>query len=91
MNLPLPGHYRPGSIGKPVPDSLLLRVADPDLEGEGEIAIWGRSVMMGYLNQEEKTREAIDDDGWFKTGDIGTKDEYGYYYISGLKSQFRIF
>jgi long-chain acyl-CoA synthetase len=50
-------------------------------DGEiGEIAIRGHNVMKGYLNRPEATAEAIRD-GWFRTGDIGRRDEDGYYYI----------
>ena len=43
----------------------------------------GRHVFMGYLNMEDKTKEAIDDDGWLHTGDIGKKDDKGFLYITG--------
>lgn len=43
----------------------------------------GRHVFMGYLNMEEKTREAIDKDGWLHSGDIGRKDSDGFLYITG--------
>ena len=49
----------------------------------GELCTRGYSVMLGYWNDEEKTREAIDEDGWMHTGDIGTIDEEGYCQIVG--------
>ena len=39
--------------------------------------MYGRNVFMGYINNEEKTREAIDDEGWLHSGDIGRMDEVG--------------
>lgn len=43
----------------------------------------GRHVFMGYLNMEDKTREAIDSNGWLHSGDIGKKDAKGFLYITG--------
>jgi long-chain-fatty-acid--CoA ligase ACSBG len=59
------------------------KVLKPDAEGKGEICIKGRHVFMGYLNDEEKTMEAIDDDGWLHTGDFGYVDKDGYVFITG--------
>ena len=43
----------------------------------------GRNVFMGYLGNEERTREAFDADGWHHSGDVGTVDEEGFYTITG--------
>jgi long-chain-fatty-acid--CoA ligase ACSBG len=43
----------------------------------------GRNVFMGYLNKNDKTREAMDADGWLHSGDVGKVDEGGYVYITG--------
>ena len=43
----------------------------------------GRGMCMGYLNNEEKTLEAFDDDGWFHTGDLCTVDDDGFYTVVG--------
>jgi long-chain acyl-CoA synthetase len=75
---------KPGSIGQPV-WGIELRLVGKDGEevpdGEaGEIAIRGHNVMKGYLGRPEATAEAIHD-GWFRTGDIATRDADGYYFI----------
>ncbi|MFJ9779089.1 long-chain fatty acid--CoA ligase [Amycolatopsis sp. NPDC101161] len=75
---------KPGSIGQPV-WGVEVKLVDKDgqdvPEGEaGEIAIRGHNVMKGYLGRPEATAEAIRD-GWFRTGDIATRDEDGYYFI----------
>jgi len=43
----------------------------------------GRNMFMGYLNAEEKTREALDEDGWVHSGDIGRRDNRGFLHITG--------
>jgi long-chain acyl-CoA synthetase len=52
------------------------------VSAEGEILIRGDSVFMGYLNQPDKTAEAIDSEGWLHTGDVGTVDEDGFFRIT---------
>lgn len=55
----------------------------------GELQVKGTNVMLGYYNNPEATADVFTDDGWFRTGDIGYKDEDGYYYITG-RSKFVI-
>ena len=68
---------RPGSIGLPGP-GLEMRIA----EGTNEILLRGPNVILGYLNQPEKTAETIDAEGWLHTGDVGHVDDDGYFYIT---------
>ncbi|CAG9796581.1 unnamed protein product [Diatraea saccharalis] len=51
--------------------------------GPGEICMRGRHLMMGYLNDKEKTQEAIDDEGWIHSGDIGRVDDFDLLYVTG--------
>jgi long-chain acyl-CoA synthetase len=68
---------RPGSIGPAAPYNEVK--VDP---ATGELLIRGTNVFMGYLNQPEKTRETIDDQGWLHTGDVGTVDADGFFHIT---------
>ena len=75
---------KPGSIGQPIEgvEFRLLNLDGRDVDpGEiGEIAIRGHNVMKGYLNRPEDTA-AVMTDGWFRTGDLATRDEDGFYFI----------
>ncbi len=51
--------------------------------GTGEVCFRGRHIFMGYLFNEDKTKEAIDADGWLHSGDIGEVDERGFLTITG--------
>ncbi|XP_070809871.1 long-chain-fatty-acid--CoA ligase ACSBG1 [Pituophis catenifer annectens] len=77
-----PHVYRPHSCGKVVP-GCLIKIVNEDEDGNGEICFWGRSVFMGYLNMEDKTREVIDQDGWLHSGDLGKIDQDGFVYVTG--------
>jgi long-chain acyl-CoA synthetase len=68
---------RPGSIGQPGP-GIEMKIA----EGTDEILLRGANVIKGYLNQPEKTAEAIDAEGWLHTGDVGRVDDDNYFYIT---------
>lgn len=77
-----PRNYRLYSSGKVVP-GCRAKLVNQDAEGSGEVCLWGRTVFMGYLNMEDKTREAIDADGWLHTGDVGHLDADGFLYVTG--------
>lgn len=77
-----PCNFRLYSSGKVVP-GCRAKLVNQDAEGIGEICMWGRTVFMGYLNMEGKTREAIDADGWLHSGDLGHLDSDGFLYITG--------
>ncbi|XP_010329124.1 long-chain-fatty-acid--CoA ligase ACSBG1 isoform X1 [Saimiri boliviensis] len=77
-----PYNYRLYSSGKVVP-GCRVKLVNQDAEGIGEICLWGRTVFMGYLNMEDKTCEAIDEEGWLRTGDAGRLDADGFLYITG--------
>jgi acyl-CoA synthetase (AMP-forming)/AMP-acid ligase II len=49
----------------------------------GELQLRGANLMRGYFNDEEKTRDAITSDGWLRTGDLGYRDDDGFYFITG--------
>ena len=74
--------YKPASVGRAL-DGVEVKIHEPDPDsGDGEICFRGRNVFMGYLDNETKTREAIDDEGWLHSGDIGRVDEDGKYMYS---------
>jgi long-chain acyl-CoA synthetase len=79
---------RVGSIGRPIP-GVEMKLIQPDSWTEiewspdaiGEIAIQGHNVMKGYYKRPDATAAVIDEDGWFRTGDLARRDEDGFYYI----------
>jgi acyl-CoA synthetase (AMP-forming)/AMP-acid ligase II len=81
-----PDKIKLGSAGVCLPN-MEYKIADPVSGAEfaanqtGEVCIRGPQVMKGYLDQPEITAQAIDDEGWFHTGDVGYVDDEGYLYI----------
>ena len=75
---------RLGSIGKKFP-SVEVKIDNPNEEGIGELMAKGPSIMLGYYENEEATKDALDADGWFHTGDLARIDKDGFIYISGRK------
>ena len=73
------------SCGKVAP-RMEVKIDSPDpLETPGEILTRGTNVMLGYYKNEEETLEAIDEEGWLHTGDLGTIDKAGNIFIRGRK------
>uniref|UniRef100_A0A8C1ZND4 Long-chain-fatty-acid--CoA ligase ACSBG1 n=1 Tax=Cyprinus carpio TaxID=7962 RepID=A0A8C1ZND4_CYPCA len=77
-----PKAYQFSSCGKVVP-GCQYKLVNVDGDGIGEVCFWGRNVFMGFLNMEDKTKEALDEDGWLRSGDLGRVDEDGFLYITG--------
>ncbi|XP_064191093.1 long-chain-fatty-acid--CoA ligase 1a isoform X2 [Anguilla rostrata] len=72
----MPGDWTAGHVGPPLPCNFvkLVDVAEMNYfaaNGEGEVCVKGPNVFLGYLKDDEKTKEAIDEDDWLHTGDIG--------------------
>ena len=71
-----------GSVGRVLP-SCEVRIDAPDENGNGEIQVRGGNVMLGYYKMPEDTAQVFTEDGWFRTGDLGSLDSKGFLYISG--------
>ncbi len=82
------GKNKIGSAGVAL-DCCEIRIKDKDKDGIGEIEVRGSNVMLGYLDNEEATKEAFDGE-WFKTGDVGRLDKDGYLYLTGRKKNLII-
>jgi malonyl-CoA/methylmalonyl-CoA synthetase len=97
MNLtnPYDGERRPGTVGKPFPGQearvVDIETREPLPAGEvGEIEVRGPHVFKGYWNQPDATEEVLREDGWFRTEDLGSVSEDGYFTISGRTKELII-
>jgi long-chain acyl-CoA synthetase len=76
-----PEDNKVGSIGLPFP-GIEMR-----LDESGEILVRGPNVMRGYYEHPQETAEVLDAEGWFKTGDVGYRDEHGHFFITDRKKE----
>ena len=76
-------YVRNGSVGIPLPN-MQVEIDNPDTDGIGEIKVKSSSILLGYYEMEEETKEVLVD-GWFYTGDLGRFDKDGFLYITGRK------
>lgn len=78
-----PGKVKLGTVG-PILEGVEVKIAE-----DGEICVRGNTVMKGYWNKPDETREAIDSEGWFHSGDLGSLDD-GYLRITGRKKDLLV-
>ncbi|MDX6272053.1 MAG: long-chain acyl-CoA synthetase [Acidobacteriota bacterium] len=76
-----PEDNKVGSIGLPFPG------VEMKLDESGEILVRGTCVMRGYYEHPRETAEVLDAEGWFKTGDVGYRDEHGHFFITDRKKE----
>jgi long-chain acyl-CoA synthetase len=84
VTMNLPARQRIGSVGRPIP-GCTIRIAD-----DGEVLIKGGNVFQVYWRNDAATREVFEDDGWFRSGDLGELDDDGYLTITGRKKDILV-
>ena len=78
-------YHKSGTVGICFP-ALEMKIINKNEDGAGEICAKGASIMLGYYKNDELTKKAIDEEGWFKTGDYGYFDEEGFLHLTGRKA-----
>lgn len=90
----VPGHIRPGSVGRIIPHAAVKLTDDDGHEvpqgQQGEVWIKGPMIMKGYHQLPKETADALTPDGFFKSGDLGHLDADGYLWITGRKKDLII-
>lgn len=81
---------KPGTIGHPL-GGIEVSILSPDETGLGEIITRGSNVMLGYFNDPVATKEVIDSEGWFRTGDLGNIDQDGFIKVTGRAKSMIVF
>ena len=75
-------HFKVTSVGKVFP-LITMRIANPDLFGVGEVQVKGPNICKGYYHDPENTKELFTEDGFLRTGDLGSMDKEQYLYLKG--------
>lgn len=81
--LSIPSAFGLDGIGTTIPGMITKVIFEKEGDTTGELCLYGRHICMGYLNEPEKTKETIDEEGWLHSGDIGHIDKNGFVYITG--------
>lgn len=82
LTLNPPEHFKIDSVGKVLPFVDMV-IGEPNEEGIGEVRVKGPNICMGYLDDEEHTKELFDENGYLRTGDLGKLDDENYLYLKG--------